>query len=58
MSITLELSLDEAAAVAVALNALMWDETVGPISEGWRRDAVVVQDRLAILRDEAKRPRV
>lgn len=56
MSITLELSIPEAAAVAVALNALMWDETVGPISEGWRRDAVVVQERLLILRDEVENP--
>lgn len=55
MTITLELTIPEAAAVAVALNGLINEEPVGRISAGWQRDAIAVQSRLEILRDEAER---
>lgn len=55
MTVNLELSLPEAAAVAVALVLLAQEEPAGPISERWQRDGGAVADRLAILRDEAER---
>ena len=55
MTVTLEMSLPEAAAVAVALVLLAQEETAGPISEGWQRDGEAVATRLAIARDEVER---
>ncbi len=50
MSINLELSDDEAQAVSIALNALIWDKQTREISPRWCEDAEVVQFRLLALR--------
>lgn len=53
MTVTLELTRDEAAAVAVALNALINDEVAQRLSMNWCLDARNVFFRLEDARAEA-----